>query len=160
MEDLDWVSRMNSDPRVMQYIGPVETRELTVKKLEKIIKRSSEGDGLGVWALFRHADSENPIGNIALKELPGRTEIEAGYRLFPEFWGQGFATEALGALLRYGFETVGLDRIVAITHRDNLASQRVILKNGFTFLGRTWSYDMWDEYFELKAGHFLQRGIK
>ena len=46
-------------------------------------------------------------------------DVEVGYRLLPEAWGQGFATEGATALVRYGFDDLGLDRIIGVTHPDN-----------------------------------------
>ena len=53
-----------------------------------------------------------------------------GYRLFPRYWGQGYATEMSVALLRYGYAQLGLPSIVAITDLHNRVSQQVLLKAG------------------------------
>jgi len=53
-----------------------------------------------------------------------------GYCYHPDYWGRGLATEAAGALLRLGFETLGLHRIFATCDVENAASVRVMVKNG------------------------------
>jgi [ribosomal protein S5]-alanine N-acetyltransferase len=62
-------------------------------------------------------------------------EVEVGYRLRHDAWGQGFATEGARELVRYGFDTVGLLRIIGITDPDNLASQNVLRKCGLADAG-------------------------
>src|SRR5690606_553796 len=59
-----------------------------------------------------------------------------GYRLVRAFWGRGLATEGVRALIRKGFAELGLERMVATTYEDNLASQRVMQKAGMTLVRR------------------------
>ena len=56
---------------------------------------------------------------------------EIGYDLWPDYWGQGLMPEALRALLRHGFHTLGMHRVQATTHTENRRSQRVLEKLGF-----------------------------
>jgi RimJ/RimL family protein N-acetyltransferase len=65
-----------------------------------------------------------------LNHIQGEIDIQVGYALFTEFWGRGYATEMAVALLRYGYATLSLPQIVAITNLQNTASQRVLLKAG------------------------------
>jgi RimJ/RimL family protein N-acetyltransferase len=57
--------------------------------------------------------------------------MERGTTILPEHWGKGYSTEAGEAVLRFAFETLGLEGMVSIVHKDNKASLRVIQKNGF-----------------------------
>lgn len=70
------------------------------------------------------------IGGIGLTLVPRCHRAEAGYWLGQTYWGRGLATEALAALLRFGFEELKLNKIHATHHADNLASGQVMLKNG------------------------------
>jgi ribosomal-protein-alanine N-acetyltransferase len=63
-------------------------------------------------------------------------EIEIYYGLSKEYWGKGIATEAVVAVLGYGFDTLKLDKIVAITHPENIASIKIIEKMGMIFKKR------------------------
>ena len=65
--------------------------------------------------------------------LPEFNEIDLGYRLLPEFWGKGIATEASHAILTYGFDKLKLKRIIAIAMKENKASIRVMEKVGMQF---------------------------
>ena len=61
------------------------------------------------------------------------SEIEIYYGLSRPCWGRGIATEAVKALLHYGFQTIGVDKIVAIVKPGNTASQKVIEKLGLIY---------------------------
>lgn len=64
--------------------------------------------------------------------MPELNETEVGFLLDRPFWGRGYATEAALASLRFGFEQLGLNLIIALVYADNLASRRVIEKCGLT----------------------------
>jgi RimJ/RimL family protein N-acetyltransferase len=74
------------------------------------------------------------MGFCGLQFLDNTPEIEVGYRLARRFWGMGFATEAARESLRYGFEELGLDRIVAVVQPENIASCRVVEKIGLRYV--------------------------
>ena len=82
------------------------------------------------------------IGWCGLQYLPNTDETEIAYLLDRAVWGQGLATEAARAALRFGFDTQNLDRIIAIVHPDNLGSQKVALKAGLAFVDRTRYFQM------------------
>ena len=89
------------------------------------------------------------VGFCGLKYLDNTSEIEVGYRLAKKFWGKGFATEAARASLHYGFETLGLDRIVAVVQPENAASCRVIEKIGLRYEKDARFYDTDVRYFAI-----------
>ncbi len=70
------------------------------------------------------------IGGIGLTLAPRFDRAEAGYWLGQPYWGRGLATEALAAVLRFGFGELGLNKIYATHIASNPASGRVMLKNG------------------------------
>jgi len=74
------------------------------------------------------------VGRINLSVLESdRNTVELGYRIGENFSNLGYASEAVKLVLDKAFTTYGFNRIIAGTAGDNLASQRVLLKNGFTF---------------------------
>ena len=62
-------------------------------------------------------------------------EIDLGYRFKKEFWGKGYATEAAYASIKYGFERLGLQRIVGRAEFDNIGSLKVLEKCGMANIG-------------------------
>jgi RimJ/RimL family protein N-acetyltransferase len=81
-----------------------------------------------------------------------RPEIELTYRLGQRWWGRGLATEAAGAALRAGFDVLGLDCILAVTHPQNAGSRRVIEKLGMTYRGMGTHYGGCVVYALARAG--------
>ena len=76
-------------------------------------------------------------------------EVELGYDIARKHWGKGYATEAGAACLRYGFKEAELDRIISLTHPENIASQRVLEKLGFAYVGMKEYYGVELRYYEL-----------
>lgn len=95
--------------------------------------------GFGVWAMMDR-ESGRLIGQCGLKHLPDTTDIEVLYALERARWGQGLAPEAAAAALRFGFQEVGLARIVAVTRPENRGSQRVLEKLGMRYEGERTVY--------------------
>jgi ribosomal-protein-alanine N-acetyltransferase len=132
---------LDADPRVMRYIGSghVSTRQQIDDVMRRIPRAYALYPGLGTWRATRR-DNGDFVGWFALKYVPGTAEVEVGYRLRHGEWGRGFATEGTCALVRYGFDDLGLYRIIGVTHPDNAASQRVLVKAGLVDAG-------WGQYY-------------
>ena len=109
--DFDDVYLLNQDPRVMRYIGDgrLSTRAETATAMRRIQRNYRRYPGLGNWRASRR-DTGACIGWFTLKYVPKTVEVEVGYRLQHEAWGQGFATEGARELVRYGFDCLGLYR--------------------------------------------------
>lgn len=102
------------------------------ERIQDFVRRQVEGQlrrGFSMWQLRPKTDGRL-IGFCGLQPWRGWEDIEIGWWLAKDCWGQGLATEAARAALAYGFETAKLDRIIAVVHVDNLASQRVAEKLG------------------------------
>ena len=126
------------DPEVTRYLGgsgPDPSIEQTRAMLERVIGREARTPGLGFWAV-EEKDTGRLIGGALLQSVEETPEIEVGYHFAQSAWGQGYATEVTRALVRYGFETHGLDRIIGLVFPENHASRRVLEKAGLTYEGR------------------------
>ena len=156
--DLPLLQKLNADPVVMRYLGGPERAEDTQAMLEgRILTYYDQHPGLGVWATLEKRSGEC-IGFHLLNHIRDETLIQVGYRLFPDWWERGYATEMTVALLRYGYADLGLPSICAITHPDNTGSQRVLLKSGLERRGeRAFRHPAYAPYgampfFEREAG--------
>jgi RimJ/RimL family protein N-acetyltransferase len=120
------------DPEVTRYLTRHEL-DLDGQRLglaHLIADSRSYPAGLGWFALERRSDG-GVIGCGALKPLEGSDpEVEVGYHVARAHWGQGYATEAARGLLRHGFETLGLARIVAVVDPRNARSLAVVARLG------------------------------
>lgn len=87
-------------------------------------------------------------------EIPASPCVEIAWRLAPEVWGKGYATEAARATLDYGFETLSMPEILAWTVPHNAASRRVMEKLGMT-------HDPSEDFDHprLPEGHELRRHV-
>ncbi|MEK6299751.1 MAG: GNAT family N-acetyltransferase [Acidobacteriota bacterium] len=132
LDDLDALAAMNRDPQVMRFIGEgtPQSKEQTAARLNAIVEHSDR-HGFGLWAAVEKTTGDL-IGFCGLQFLDSTSEVEVGYRLAQRFWGMGLASEGANASLRYGFFGLKLDRIVAVVHPANFASQRVVEKIGLT----------------------------
>ena len=130
LDDLPLLQRLNSDADVMRYLGGAMSAEKTETMLrDRILRYYDEHAGLGVWATVRRDDGAC-VGFHLLNHVLGEDILQIGYRLFPEYWGQGYATEMSLALMHYGFRCLRLPLITANAAIDNHASQGVLLKIG------------------------------
>jgi len=130
--DLDDLHAMDSDDRVMRYLGSGmkgRTREECEKSIERLVERASTQPGHGLLhASLREGGGF--VGGCGLFSVPEGDDIEIAYRLPHACWGRGFATEMARAVLAHGFDHLGLARIVGLTWPENVPSQRVLEKIG------------------------------
>lgn len=128
--DLEWLVALNSDPRVMEFLGGVKERGTVEHVLRgRILDYYDQHPGLGIWATIERTTGRH-VGFHVLNHIQGEKDIQVGYALVADAWGKGYATEMCRRVLRYGFTTLQLPQIVAITNLDNHASQHVLLKSG------------------------------
>ena len=80
-----------------------------------------------------HKPDNQFIGHCGLRYWPGSSAVEVLYALARRYWGQGLAAEGAHASLRYGFEHLKLERIMAAALLDNYASRRVLEKIGLRY---------------------------
>ena len=116
--------------------------------LENTIRRSVQEQPLGWWTVVERA-SDAIIGTIGLNITPEEGTAELGYHFRRTAWGKGYATEAVCAVVAYGFGMGGCTRIIARPHPTNGASRRVLTKSGFHQLGAVAANGNHEEYFEL-----------
>jgi RimJ/RimL family protein N-acetyltransferase len=157
-DDLDAFAVIGSDPDVMRYIGAGRplSREETHTRLNAIIEHRNK-HGFGVWAAIDKSTG-TLMGYCGLQFLDNTSEVEVGYRLAKRFWGVGFASEAAKASLRYGFETLGLGRIVAVVQPANLASQHVLEKIGLSYVKDARFYNTEVKYYAITQEEYERDG--
>lgn len=147
--DLDNLFKIRADRAVMRYIGDgMPQTHNQVKELLIEIEKHWIAYGFGRWAITLKP-SDEIIGLCGLNFLEKSDEIEIGYLLSKPFWGKGIATEASRACLRYGFENINLERIVAVAYPENSASRKVLEKIGLKYVKTARFYDGILAYYEM-----------
>ncbi len=127
--DIDWWVRLHRDPEVSRFVGSC-TRESAAARLQGIASQWA-ARGHGLCAVELRATGET-IGRCGLNWWQQFDETEAGWTLAHAHWGHGYATEAAHAVLDWGFEGLGLERITAMIHPGNSGSVAVAERLGFT----------------------------
>ena len=134
--DTDSCLAMDRDPEVTRFVhGPWSDAPAHQNFIESRT-RGPYLDGLGYWTIALLDDPEAFLGWVLLIPNDGiGPEIEIGWRLRRQAWGQGLATEAAAPVLHHAFATVGLAEVVAEIDTRNAASQRVAEKLGLRLQG-------------------------
>lgn len=124
---------LDARPEVMRFLGNGVARERAEVEKHHNGRLKSARDGLGYWTGFVGTQFVGwwllaPAGNDE------RGQAEIGYRLSPDFWRQGFASEGAKALLAYGFDELSLTQIFAETMTINEGSRAVLSRLGMSHL--------------------------
>jgi RimJ/RimL family protein N-acetyltransferase len=134
VDDAEFMLRLLNEPSFLQNIGDKGVR--TVKEARAYILdgpvASYERLGFGMW-LVEAKEPSVPIGICGLLKRDALEDVDIGYALLPAFWSRGYAVEAASAVLAYARDTLGLQRVVAITNVDNQSSIRLLEKIGFEY---------------------------
>ena len=147
---------MNANLRVMEHF-PAPLSRLESDALIDEFEARFDPRGFGLWALERRDDGTF-IGFTGLAAVPWEAHftpaIEVGWRLAPEAWGHGYATEAAREAVRFGFEDAELDEIVSFTVPASVRSRAVMERLGMT-------HDPADDFDHprLPVGHPLRRHV-
>jgi ribosomal-protein-alanine N-acetyltransferase len=136
-DDLDAIWQLLVEPEVRRYLcdDVVLARGQVSGLLAKALVQASAG--LGLWTLraaggFVGCVGLRPVSDAAMAADPAVVgEVEPLVALEPQRWGRGYASEALAALLAYGFDALRLPRVVALVDLPNTASHRLLLRLGF-----------------------------
>ncbi|MCE0555661.1 MULTISPECIES: GNAT family N-acetyltransferase [unclassified Motilimonas] len=141
-EDVDVIYKIMSNRQVMKFSisGPLNRKQANTF-LDSILDTYAS-KGFSLWAVHSKAD-ERVIGFCGhfFHRLEGKDEIELVYRLLPDYWGQGLASEAARAATDYAFNQLGLDRLISFIADNNEASKRVAESSGFKLERETHFYD-------------------
>ena len=129
-EDVGLLAQLMANPDFMRFsLGP-KTREQTAAFLENVIALERAGLPSAFGVVVRSSGALVGYCGFLHQEVDGKKEIEIGYRLHPDYWNKGFATEAARAVRDYAFGELQLPRVVSLIHPDNVASRRVVEKIG------------------------------
>ena len=149
-----WVA-LNDDPHVMEHFPKHLTTDESLGSMGRI-ETAIATQGRRLWAAERR-DTGAYIGFIGLQRPgfdPFLDDVEVGWRLAHEHWGNGFAPEGARAALDFAFATLGLERVISMTSAPNTRSMRVMEKLGMT---RVAGADF--DHPRVPEGHRLRRHV-
>lgn len=133
-DDAAFILELLNEPSFLENIGDKGVRNLNdaCQYLLNGPMASYEENGFGLY-LVALKETLTPIGICGLIKREGLDDPDIGYAFVPKFWAKGYALEAASAVMAFAKETLGLNRIVAITALNNHASIRVLNKLGLKF---------------------------
>ena len=154
--DREVFARINADPRVMEFMPALLSRDESDRLVDRIEDHFSE-HGFGLWAAELR-DDHAFIGFIGLAVPTFHATftpcVEIGWRLSADHWGKGLATEGARAVVREAFDTLKIKELVSFTVPSNVRSRRVMQKLGMT-------HNAADDFDHpnLATGHPLRRHV-
>lgn len=133
-EDIPKFARLNCNERVMEYFSKPLSYEESVE-FYNLIQEEFRTYGFGPYAVERKEDHAF-IGYVGLHNITFKVDfapaVEILWRILPEFWGKGYATEAATACLEYAKKELKIEEIVSFTSLPNKRSDRVMQKISMT----------------------------
>ncbi len=134
--DLKSLSKMNANSRVMEYF-PTTVNEVETAKFIDRMQTEFTAYGFCYFAVDL-LDNNEFIGFIGLSNKTFEADftpcVDIGWRIDPNYWNKGFATEGALACLNYGFNSLGLNSIVSTAPKINKKSIEVMKKIGMHFV--------------------------
>ena len=134
--DLNDMVEMDMEEDVQKYLYlsaqtfVAKPEKASLRKSLKEIIKSGDQKGGAIWVI-EDKYSGHFIGLISLELAPAINKMSLSFRLKPEIWRHGYATEAVRAVVEFAFDKLMFGELSALIHPDNIASQRVIEKAGF-----------------------------
>lgn len=131
--DLDAILDIESREEVVRYLrwGPMNRDEAMAHLARRVANSEIDGDSGAIFVAVTIPPDDRVIGDLMLRlHDEANRQGEIGWIFHPDVHGRGYATEAAAALLRMGFESLGLHRIIANADPRNVASHRVMERLG------------------------------
>ncbi|MCM3617713.1 GNAT family N-acetyltransferase [Sutcliffiella horikoshii] len=133
LSDKDVVTHMGLEP----YKSSKDVLNEEIKWYKSIVE-----EGTGIRWVITKKESSVVIGSCGFLNMsPKHHRAEIGFELHKEYWGQGIASEAVEAVIDYGYENLNLERIEAIVDPPNFPSQKLMEKQGFRKEGLLRNYE-------------------
>jgi len=160
--DVPEIKALRGNPETMKFIPRplVTTDDEALEHFKMIDEKIENNTGIN-WAITIKGNSKliGIIGHYRIQPENHRCEI--GYMILPEYNGQGITTEAIKAVLEYGFEDLNMHSIEAVIDPDNVASERVLQKNGFVKEAHILENELWDgKFWDTVIYSILKRNFK
>lgn len=129
--DGDFYFALHGDPEIMRYIRPAKSRDDCDLLLSQHIDINNQLAPYGRWLVFDRNNGDF-IGSFVIIPIEKTDFMQLGYSLLKKNWGRGYATELIRGGLQYTFTKTHLAAIYAVVEEGNIASQKALLKCGFT----------------------------
>ena len=146
-DDLELFKQLFCDSKMMHFLGGTWTTDLVTETL--IEWRAEWGKNNYYYGVLIRKDTSEEIGIAGFTEntIPEEPGLEFSWFIVPEQQQKGYATEMTQEILAYAFDEMEIDRVLAETHPENIASSRVLEKSLFVNIGdRANKYDFLPDF--------------
>ncbi|TDP61310.1 GNAT family N-acetyltransferase [Flavobacterium dankookense] len=162
VEDVHEVLALRGNPETMKYIPRpiIKTIEEAMEHINMINEKIDANIGIN-WAITLKESTKliGIIGHYRIQPENHRSEI--GYMILPEYNGKGITSEAIKAVINYGFEQMQLHSIEAVIDPENSASEKVLQKNGFVKEAHILENELWEgKFWDTVIYSLLRRNFK
>ena len=159
LDDLDALMDIWGNEEVMKYCGGAGTRDRELRSLQYYITMQEERGFSPYLVLLK--DTREVLGVCGFNPPHEEYDAELMYHFSKTHWGRGYALEAADACVKYARTFLKFRKIGASVDPDNIASQRILEKIGFRFIGKKWFEDLkQDEFcYELEVQTSLENGL-
>ncbi len=132
-KDVQEVFSIYNNDKVFEFCGILPKNNInTVAKMIGHFERDYNKKSRVKWGIYSKIENDKLVGIIEAMDFKKKINMTTiGYYLAEEYWGRGIASDAVGLLIEFLFQTVGINRIQADVMLANEASKKVLLKNGF-----------------------------
>ena len=160
--DVNEILELRGNPETMKYIPRplATTKDEALAHIKMINDKIEANEGIN-WAITIKGNPKliGVIGHYRIQPENHRCEI--GYMILPQYNGKGYVTEAIKVVLAYGFEVLQMHSIEAVIDPDNIASERVLQKNGFVKEAHILENEFWDgKFWDTVIYSILKRNFK
>lgn len=132
--DAEFVFELLNTPKFIQYIGDrgVRSIEQAAEFIENRYRQSYRDNGFGLYSVELKKDG-TPVGMCGFVKRGSLPDPDLGFAFLPQFENQGYGLESAMAIMQYGRDVLGFERVLAITTPDNDRSAKLLEKLGFKF---------------------------
>ncbi|MGL2964663.1 GNAT family N-acetyltransferase [Flavobacterium sp. RSB2_4_14] len=160
--DVNEILVLRGNPEIMKYIPRplAKTKQDAMEHIAMIEEKIVNNIGIN-WGITIKGNPKiiGLIGHYRIQPENHRAEI--GYMILPEYNGKGITTEAIKVVVEYGFEQMHLHSIEAVIDPDNVASERVLQKNGFVKEAHILENELWEgKFWDTVIYSLLKRNFK
>ena len=134
ISDSQFFYELLNSAKWLKYIGDrgIKSLDDSNKYINDKLINSYTTNGFGLY-VYELKESNSPIGICGFIKRDYLDSVDIGFALLPEYERKGYTFEISYSVMKYGRETLGFDKVVAITTKDNIASQDLLKKLGFNF---------------------------
>jgi len=161
-QDIDGMYALDSDPEVHKYLGgnTISRKDEALSTIDHVIAQYDKY-GIGRWAIINKKDNSF-VGWSGLKYetnsfYTDQPYYDIGYRILKKYWQQGIASETAIASLDYGFNTLGLSKINAAAHIENIGSIKVLERIGLTLKDQFYYKELLCNWYEITISDYRQK---